>query len=262
MRLQAGDVVAEIDEDWGGRLASLRVGDLSLIVPRREDPLLWGAYVMAPWAGRIRNAEFQFEGQTHTLPRRLPEWAIHGTVLDRRATRIDESAAQSARHTIPLGEEWPFAGHLEQEITLREDGLDWTLAVHTDDAPFPASIGWHPWFPRRLARGDEALLEFRAGRVYERGPDGLPTGALVAPGPGPWDDCFIELEGVPTIRWPSALELTLTSDVDHWVIYDEPEDALCVEPWSGPPDALNIAQRRVELGAPLTASFNMRWQRD
>ena len=100
------------------------------------------------------------------------------------------------------------------------------------------------------------------GGVYERGPCGLPTGEVVIAAFGPWDDCFVVLAGPPTIRWPGALELTLSSDVDHWVVYDEPEDALCVEPWSGPPDALNIAQRRVEPGAPLTASFKMRWRRD
>ena len=161
-----------------------------------------------------------------------------------------------------MSREGPFPGHLEQRITLGEDGLEWSLEIHADEAPFPASLGWHPWFRRQLSRGKPARLIFDAGKVYATGEDTLPTGVLAEPGPGPWDDCFIDVADDPSISWPGALELFLSADVDHWVVYDKPMDALCVEPWSGPPYALNIAPRRVEPGQPLCATLQMRWSVD
>ncbi len=39
-----------------------------------------------------------------------------------------------------------------------------------------------------------------------------------------------------------------------------PAHAICVEPLSGPPDALNIAPRLVEPGKPLVGEFRFAWQ--
>jgi galactose mutarotase-like enzyme len=74
--------------------------------------------------------------------------------------------------------------------------------------------------------------------MVERGPDGLPTGELVDPPDGPWDDCF-RLASAPLLTWPGALELALSSSAGWWVIYDEPHDTLCVEPQTAPPDVFD-----------------------
>ena len=59
--------------------------------------------------------------------------------------------------------------------------------------------------------------------------------------------------------WPGALELALESSLDHWVVYDEPDHAICVEPQSGPPDALNLGPRLVRAAEPLRGELVLRW---
>jgi len=85
------------------------------------------------------------------------------------------------------------------------------------------------------------------------------VGASKAPPAGPWDDCCTDPAAPPRLRWPGALALALVSPTDHWVVYDEPAEAICVEPMTGPPDALNIAPRVVEPGHPLVLETRFAW---
>jgi aldose 1-epimerase len=94
-----------------------------------------------------------------------------------------------------------------------------------------------------------------------RGPDGIPTGERVAPPPGPWDDAFTDLASDPVLEWPGLLRLTITSAGPWWVVYTEPEHAVCVEPQSGPPDALNGSPDVVVPGVPMTRSMRWSWTR-
>jgi aldose 1-epimerase len=75
--------------------------------------------------------------------------------------------------------------------------------------------------------------------------DGLPSGRLTAPARRPWDYRFRDLRAAPIVRWPGELELTVGSDCEDWVIYDLEEDAVCVEPWTAPPNSLNMADPRI-----------------
>jgi aldose 1-epimerase len=59
------------------------------------------------------------------------------------------------------------------------------------------------------------------------------------------------------LRWPDGVVLTVTSSCDHWVIFTEPDHALCVEPQTGPPDAFNLAPHIVEPGTPLVAEMTL-----
>jgi aldose 1-epimerase len=248
----------EIDLECGGRLAALEVAGLSLLVPREPAATAWGCYPMAPWAGRIREGRFGFDGRAHQLPINFGDHAIHGTTFE-RSWRDAGSAPGVARLTIELGPDWPFTGHAVQEIALQADGLRLRLEVRSDAEPFPASLGWHPWFRRELGRGGPADLSFAADWMYARDASGIPSGDRVPPTAGPWDDCFTGVAVPPRLRWPGALALSLESSADHWVVYDEPAHALCVEPMTGPPDALNLAPRVVTPDDPLTAELVMRW---
>ena len=88
----------------GGRVASLVVDGRELLRTSRDGPRDWGSYPMAPYAGRVRDAEFTFGGEVRRLPATMPPHAIHGTVLDRRWHAIDDSTI-----AIDLGPDWPFA---------------------------------------------------------------------------------------------------------------------------------------------------------
>jgi aldose 1-epimerase len=103
-------------------------------------------------------------------------------------------------------------------------------------------------------------LELDASAMWERGADHIPTGELVVPPPGPWDDCFTELECAPVLVWPGALELTVETSLQDVVVFDEPSHAICVEPQTGPPDALRLTPVVVEPGLPLVAEATFAWR--
>jgi galactose mutarotase-like enzyme len=87
----------------------------------------------------------------------------------------------------------------------------------------------------------------------------IPTGVLVPPLAGPWDDSFTEVHKEPVIHWPGAMRMELSSTVNDWTVYNLLDHALCVEPISGPPNALNIAPVVVALGQSLFAEMRLKW---
>ncbi len=246
-----------VDEKVGGRLASLMVGGVERLLTRERtdgDVLQWGAYPMVPWAGRVRRGRFAFGGRAFELPLRMAPHAIHGTVLDRPWT-VESVSPVSVTLRIDLGPDWPWPGHVEHEVSLvGDDAVSCRLAVHAHDTPFPAQVGWHPWF----ADGDQPpTLVFSAATMYERDADYIASGRLVEPSPHPWDDCFTGVAAPPRVRYRDGVELELTSDCDHWVVF-EPAHALCVEPQSGPPDAFTLAPVTVRPGQPLERRLTLR----
>jgi aldose 1-epimerase len=255
--LEAPGVRAIVEPDDGARVGSLVVDGRELLVGRRPDgPMSWGSYPMAPWAGRIRRGRLAFRGQEHLLPLGLPPHAIHGVVYDRPWQIVGP-----AEVAIELDERWPFRGRVRQRFALDADGLDVAMTLEADE-PMPAVLGWHPWFRRVLAEGEDPVrLAFDADEILVRDGEGIPTGERVTPTPGPWDDAFTGIRRQPVLEWPGRLRLEITSTCPWLVVYTMPEDAVCVEPQSGPPDGPNTAPVVVEPGTPLTHVMRWRWTR-
>jgi aldose 1-epimerase len=178
---------------------------------------------------------------------------MHGTVLDRAWRQVDETT-----FTTDLGDGWPFGGRVTQRVELTRDALALELEIEAD-VPMPAACGFHPWWRRRLDRGAPAELDFEARTMLVRDAAGIPTGETVPPPPGPWDDCFTDVVGPPVVRWPGALELRTESACPYVVVFDERDDAVCVEPQTHPPDALNLGAALVRPDEPLRASMVARW---
>jgi hypothetical protein len=102
-------------------------------------------------------------------------------------------------------------------------------------------------------------VDFHPGFMLERDASGIATRRRRPPTAGPWDDCFGEVAAPPAITWPGVLRLELQSTCPYWVVFDQRRHALCVEPQTAPPDALNHDPFVVEPGRPLVAEFAIRW---
>lgn len=289
-----------VDLDLGARLASIRVDDTDLLAPVPSGPVAggdpaptsWGSFPMAPWAGRIRRGRFRHDGDVVRLARNfrdvdgglelrpadpplddpgdgdgdLRTHAIHGTVyarpwtIDRRTATSLAASCRLDSATDPAALGWPFGGIARQTITVRERAVDLSLTVESDGTAFPAVIGWHPWFPKPDA------LDFAPTAMYEHDDVGLPTGRLIDPPPGPWDNCFLAA-GPVRLRYERAVApvVQVTSDCDHWVVFDLPTATTCVEPQSGPADAPNLgggaagAAQVVAPGSPLRRTMTIAW---
>ena len=249
-----GEVELRVDAAAGGRISSLKIRGEELLVTRESDPLRWGSYPMAPFAGRLRNGELLFGAHRYQLPRNMPPHAIHGTVFTKPWEWIADDMLE-----VEFGSEWPWPGRVEQRFRLEDGLIGVSLEVHAAERPFPASAGFHPWFRRQLGRGRALRLDVEPGFRYACDDTGIPTGELVEPEGRPWDDTFTGFKRDPVIEWPGALRIQLSSNHAHWVIYERPEHAVCVEPLTAPPNALNGAAHLVKPGDPLRIEMLLRW---
>jgi aldose 1-epimerase len=243
-----------IDVLRGARLSSLRVNGRERLLTYSHGmaATAWGAYPMVPYAGRVRRGRFSHAGKTHQLPLNFGNHAIHGTVFDVSWSTIDRSSTHAVM-TARLGLRWPFGGVVTHEVSVDgvERSVTCTLTVSTSDQSMPAQVGWHPWFVR------PARLDVDFAEMYVRDADYIPDGRRVAPTPGPWDDCFVGPRRTPTVCFDDGATVAVESDCDHWVVYDMPAHALCVEPQSGPPDGFTLAPHVITPSAPLRRTMKL-----
>ena len=258
MRLAAEGCAATFNPADGGRLISFLVGDHELLVAQGKDVFHSGSFVMAPWVGRLRGARLDYgDAQYHFTANSGPH-ALHGLVTDR-----PWQVTGDGELSIELGDPWPWPCRVVQRTQLRGRRATFRIEVHAREA-MPAAVGWHPWFVRRLAgtpKSAELELDAEPGLMWANDSTGLPSGKLTAPAPRPWDYCFRELRADPIVRWPGELELTVSSDCKDWIIYDMEDAGVCVEPWTAPPNSLNLPKPRiVTRDAPLVASMTWTWR--
>lgn len=250
-----GELRVAIAPQAGGRIAQIRYGGIDHLVGYDEDNqamIAWGSYPMLPWAGRIRQGRFDFQGAQYQLPLNLGAHAIHGVAFTMPwQVEVHEANAVELSLALPEDDRWPFGGTAHQRIVVGEDRLEMELSVRAGPVPMPAVIGWHPWFrkPERLS--------FSPSRMYPRDQEGIATLPLVEPLPGPWDDCFINR--APVVLQRAGQRLQLSSDCTNWVIYDQTTHATCIEPQSGPPDAFNLEPAIIPPGETLRKGFLIEW---
>lgn len=234
VRAEHGDLAVEIDPGRGARVTSFRAHGHELLSTTSldgvDDSVSHGCYPMVPWAGRIRDASLSAAGREWPLPASPDGHALHGLGRDAAWRQVDDLSFEAE-----LGEPWPVAGTARLDYALAADRLH--ARLRWDGAGPGASLGFHPWF-RRVVGGSSAALRVRPLDQVQRGDDGLPTGRLVPPLEGPWDDCFT-LADPPQLTWPGVLGLTLYSDAAWWVLFTEPDHAVCAEPQTAPPDAFH-----------------------
>jgi len=258
--LSSGNVEIVIDVDHGARLSSVRFVETELLVQRiNDDSFSWGCYPMAPWAGRTRNGIFEHQGTSVQLPINSAPHAIHGLVHD-AVWQVVNTSPTSATLRVDLDQRWPFAGWVEHRISVDSTSVNLQLTVHATEhndeiISMPAQVGWHPWFVRPVQ------LEAEFKTMYVRDSDGI-AGAQRALQEqdvmqSPLDDCFTDAIAAPLLKYDNGLVVRLESDCSHWVVYNEPLHAICVEPQSGPPNGLNSEPLAVSPDHPLTRYFRL-----
>lgn len=246
-------MTALVYPEFGGRIGSLSVGGKEIFVTgnAHDDPLSWGCYPMVPYAGRVRNAILEFADVQFPLRKNLPPHSIHGTVFDRPWSVIENSLSAVVLE-IDLGTDWPFSGTVQHRIHLTDTSLDLQLSVKAIHS-MPVQIGWHPWFLKPLATS----LRFDA--MLQRGSDGIATTHKIPQPATPVDDCFVNPEEPLTITI-GGTQLKLSSDCSHWVLYDMPTHATCIEPQSGAPNGSNDDPFVLSSGSTLTKKFTLEVQ--
>jgi aldose 1-epimerase len=253
MELTSSRAAATIDLQ-GGRLASLVVDDLELLVTEGAKASRWGSFPMVPWAGRLPFGLLRFDGDAYEFPITSPPHANHGTAMHRLWTQTADDTIQTE-----LAEPWPFGGTVVQKFELTDTAFTVTMTITAADRAMPAQMGWHPWYRRQLDRGEPVELTFAAGQIYETDEEQIPTGNLSEVPEGPWDETFIDVTQTPILTWPGALTVALTSNFDHWVVFTRPDHAYAIEPQSGAPNDINRAPHVLHPGESLSGWMALAW---
>lgn len=265
VQLRGGRASVTVDPADGCRLTSFAVGGHELLSdgldPRVvEDvdtpPFGWGCFVMAPWAGRIRDARATWDGRTLELPRHDEPHALHGLVHSAPWERIEATAW---RIRIPA-DRWFAPLEVVHRLHLDDDLLRLDLEVTAPDEPAPATVGWHPWF-RRDIDGSSLELVLPPATMLARDPDGITSARRVEVAAPPWDDAFVDLRGPVRLTWPEVTTVAIETDGPVTVVFTERATVACVEPQSGPPDEVNRSPRVVRPGRPLRLTTTWRWSR-
>lgn len=255
--LQGFGFEAGVIPETGASLAYFRRRDKSrpeLLRPthgRVANPEQTACFPMLPFAGRIANGAFRFDGIAVTLdhndgPR--PN-ALHGFGWQARWTPVAVRPASVALvHEHPSGQ-WPWHYRARLCVALGKRGLAMSLSVRNlSDRPMPAGAGLHFYFPRTDATrlhavtaamtvNDALGLPVRACKAHPLCVDLAAGSALGVP----VDNLFEGWNRRARIAMPGGhVDLHAGPSTPNLVIY-APANAtyFCVEPVSHRIDGLN-----------------------
>lgn len=250
----------------GGRLTSWVVDGVEVLAGVGADPVENGMYPMAPWAGRLRDnrvtaaqrASWGITGAGDYLPAiTYSGWAMHGTCL--RAPLDSWEAADTSLRLRQRVPDWPATLVTEWNV----NGLVATSRLTLEaDEPTPALLGWHPWF-RRVIDGEEVAWSLRGELAVRNGAFASGEWVRWVDGSRRVDDAFHVPDGRVTITW-GGRSLVIENSDPWFVVFDERDEALCVEPQNGPPNAFDTPLRGdapvARPGSPRTMTTTWTWR--
>jgi aldose 1-epimerase len=257
IEVASGNHKLTIDSVLGGRATQWFYKELQILGPKGDHPLVGGWYLMAPWAGRIRDNQVIYQNRQYPQKVNFQKWAIHGTVAFSEG-KVQNQTSDSVEIVHKTNNDWPISMEILQRWSITSKYLKCYARISTIEGEFPAELGWHPWFNRQLTRGKPAKFGIEAVSQYKKDENFFTLNETKEIGIPPFDDAFYVPSGKGFIEWPEALRIDFSTDLDTFVVFDEPEDVFCIEPQTGPPDAINRASNVVTPQNPLEAS--VKWE--
>lgn len=258
IRLHSDSLTAEVDPQ-GAQLSVLRNAAGSDLL-WDGDPAIWNgrAPILFPIVGALNGGHYRWRGKRYPLSR-------HGFARG-RAFDVVSHGGQSLRLRQTYDDDtlrvYPFRFELDVVFALAGSVLDIEASVHNlDDAPMPASLGFHPAFrwplpdgverqahyvefehdePSPIRRLDAAGLLYAAGRTTPLRERRLALGDVLF------------TEDVVILEQPTSRSLTYGGatgprlrlsfgPVSHLGIWTKPGAGfVCIEPWRGVADPVDF----------------------
>jgi len=253
--------------------------------------------VLIPFAGRIKDGRYSFEGSSYQLERNDKEGpnAIHGfvrnmpwTLLEQQSDRAEFEVRLDARDYAARG--YPFSLAIRVSYQLQPTGLSCGFAVSNSGTRLaPVGVGFHPYFTVGTDGIDEAEALIPAGAYLQFDDRLAPTGRILAAAGGEWDyrqlrpigaqrfnHCYIDLERdsdgfcAASLRNPRngrTVDVVMDRSFSALVIYtgdaiaEAPRRALAIEPMTCASDAFNHPDwglKRLAPGDTFAGGFTVR----
>gem|GEM_PF-421455 len=252
--------------------------------------------VLAPFPGRVKNGEFTFGGEVHSLAKNDKDGpnAIHGFLRAELFQTIELTSTTAVFRYDLLANDYaakgfPFSLQIEVSYSVSRLGLTTSYRIkNTGAVTAPAGIGFHPYFQVDKGPLSDWSVEIPAQNYLEL-ENLIPTGRVL-PVDGTkldfkqprfiknerYNDCLAHLErsadGSSQIRLGSKnstnlITLKLDKSFDYVVIYTGDQIAapnqrlgLAVEPMTCAPDAYNHADWgavNLSPGSEMTGAYTI-----
>lgn len=235
---------------------------------------------LSPFACRINNAAYQFEGKDYTIEKFLLNGsALHGLIYDAEFT-VTKTWAQAESAGVTLlyqytatDKGYPFSYNCEVQYELKKDNALTltTVITNTSAGNIPIQDGWHPYFGFG-GRVDDLQLSFKSSSIVEFNDALIPTGELKAYnefdqlqtiGNSSFDNCFVLKPGLnePACvlkdnRQQIQLEIYPDASYPYLQLYTPPHrNSIAIENLSAVPDAFNNSTGLLILHPASTAHF-------
>lgn len=261
LTLTAGDWRVTVAPEQGGAILTLDWRGQPVFRPTPEgatDILETACFPLVPYANRIADARFGFEGRDVRLTAldRFAPHALHGdgwlnpwaveTVSD---DRVEMSLAWPGEvHADCAG--WPWPWRARQTVRLTDQGLEIVLSlINAGDAVMPAGLGLHPYFHKatdsRLSLSAKGVWLTDAREIPERlaTPDAVidwSSGPALADAPFV-DHAYAGWDGEAVMEGGGRRVIMRGGAGAEWAQVYAPvgADFFCVEPVTHRPDVLN-----------------------
>lgn len=244
------DAVVEFEPDRGAHTARLTMGGHSLLADwDQAAEHRWGAFAMAPWTGALSQATFEFQGQVHRVDPGVRIGAHHGLVRD-QTWSVDKSGMLATQ----LGPPWNLGGSVALASEVSADTVRLLLSVTATTQVMPASLGWHPWFKRRLPGSSDVSVR-PPEETWTLAPIKQEQTTTLSRTRGVPEDACVVTPGPIVLAWEPLGHLSIASSSEYFTIFTKHERGLCVEPVTSPPgrmDHLLAPGETLDLGITLT----------
>jgi aldose 1-epimerase len=264
--LSKGRLTVGIAPEWGGALTrfDLKVGNTQFDILRRATepksgaPRALGAssFPMIPYAGRLREGRFEFEGRSIDYPlNALPErHSSHGDGFTRPWGLTTLERHHAVLELLPAAFA-PIQYHCTQSIELADDRLDVRFSIRNlESRRIPIGIGLHPYFAHRQSAKLRAHLPVQWHWDTELMPTYAAPNARAAEFESGVAAADLQIaaqycgwDGQAQIEWPAErvqVKLLTRPALAHVVVWAPTgEDFFCFEPINHATDSFNLCQR-------------------
>ncbi|WP_395814231.1 aldose 1-epimerase [Devosia sp.] len=258
LKLQSGRLSVECVPLIGGSIASFRFDGIDLMRPLSDEDRAAGnvlgvaSFPMIPFANRIGNNAFTFEGKTYRFEMNNPPeiYHVHGTAWH-SAWQAEQLGAAEARLELAVIDPLAYSYHASQHFQLDQSGLTLvTTVTNLGAVAMPFGFGHHPWF----ARDPDTTVQFGAQSFHLNEPEMMigqrvslaPEVSFNTPQPLPnsWRCTdYGGWNGTATVTFPNrgvGLTMTGTDPYKHIMFYADPaRTVFCIEPQTNASGAFN-----------------------
>ncbi|MEM7180600.1 MAG: aldose 1-epimerase [Spirochaetota bacterium] len=246
---------------------------------------IYGNPFLYPFANRLQDAAFRFQGVTYKLPENFAYFTdgnglvLHGTFLKEDSWQVLQADEMVHRVKFSYSKDseqftrFPFAHEVYMQHEFSENSVLITVEVKNQDSKdMPVSFGFHPYFSLEGTAREKAKLLFPVKSYFVADDNLLPTGELKAV-EKTWqefpefllkeksfDHVFTDLvrdkEGWShfALERSDGLRVQVSMDRGYQAaVLFTPRDKpfVCIEPMVGPTNAINLFEDKKWQGLPI-----------